>query len=109
MTTGRLSIVHIHFAGTGNTQPDEFVAVQNDETFPIQWEGWTLRNDHGQIFFFPRFVIQPGQICRVYTDEFHPDWCGFTYRSGSAIWNDEGDCGFLRDRLVTPIDSYCYP
>ena len=109
MTSGRVSIVDIHYGGTGNSEPDEYVEFQNVDDLPIQIEGWTLRDDDGHAGVFSRFVMPPGQVCRVYTDEYHPDWCGFTYRSGSAIWNDEGDCAFLRNRLGTPIDTYCYP
>ena len=53
-------------------------------------------------------MIQPGQECRIYTNEFHPEWCGFSYGSGSAIWNNTGDCANLRDGQGTQIDQYCY-
>jgi len=109
MTDGRVSILAIHYDGTGNSEPDEYIAFQNVETFPIQIAGWTVRDDNGHVFVFPTFLMQPSQVCRVYTDEYHPDWCGFTYRSSSAIWDDNGDCAFLRDRLGTPADTYCYP
>lgn len=109
MTSGQVSILDIHLDGTGTSKPDEYIEFQNVDSFPIQIDGWTVRNDHGNVFAFPAFLLQPGQVCRVYTDEFHPDWCGFTYRSGSAIWNDDSDCAFLRNGLGTPIDTYCYP
>jgi hypothetical protein len=25
------------------------------------------------------FAVQPGQVCRVYTNEVHPGWCGFSF------------------------------
>jgi hypothetical protein len=53
--------------------------------------------------------MQPGQVCRVYTNEFHPEWCGFNYGRGSAIWNNSGDCAYLRDGQGNPIHEYCYP
>jgi len=109
MTSGRVSIVAIHYDGTGNSEPDEYIAFQNVDSFLIQIKGWTMRDDNGHVFTFPTFLMQPGQVCRVYTDEFHPDWCGFTYRNSFAIWNNESDCAFLRDRWGTPIDTYCYP
>jgi beta-N-acetylhexosaminidase len=57
---------------------------------------------------FPSHVMEPGQTCRVYTNEYHPEWCGFSYGSGSAIWNNSGDCADLRDSYGDTVDTYCY-
>jgi len=52
----------------------------------------------GQVFHFPAgFVMPPGQVCRVYTDEVQPEWCGlsFGYRK-SGVWNNnEPDAAVL--------------
>ena len=50
-------------------------------------------------------VMLPGQVCRIYTNEYHPECCGFNYGSGSAIWNNTGDCAYLRDGQSTLIDE----
>jgi hypothetical protein len=50
----------------------------------------------------------PGKVGRVYTNEYHPEWCGFNYGSGSAIWNNTGDTAYLRDDVGTLIDQYSY-
>ena len=89
-------------------EPDEYVEIENDDSFPIQLQNWTLRDEANHIFTFPSFVIQPNQTCRVYTNEDHPEWCGFNYGSGSAIWNNTGDTAFLRDANGTLIDDYSY-
>ena len=98
----------IHTKGSGQSQPDEYVEFRNDDAYPIQLRNWTLRDDAQHVFGFPNFVMQSGQVCRVYTDEYHPEFCGFTYRSSSPIWDDTGDCAFLRNSLGTPIDTKCY-
>jgi len=49
-----------------------------------------------------------GQVCRVYTNQSHPEWCGFNYSSGSAIWNNGGDCAYLRNSVGAAIDTRCY-
>jgi hypothetical protein len=61
---------------------------------PIQLKNWTLRDVANHIFTFPSFVIQPNQKCRVYTNQIHAQWCGFSYGSGSTIWNNTGYCLF---------------
>ena len=95
--TGHVTISDIHFEGTGSNEPDEYVEIKNRDSFPIQLQNWTLSNDADHIFTFPSFVIQPDQICRVYTNENHPEWCGFNYGSESEIWNNSGGTAILTD------------
>jgi len=108
-TTGNIQIINILFDGAGSTEPDEHVDIRNDDTKPIQLQSWSLRDIADHVYTFPSFVIQPGQECRVYTNENHPEWCGFNYGSGSAIWNNTGDCAYLKNSLGQDIDQYCYP
>ena len=106
--TGRVEIRNIFVDGAGSSEPDEYVLIENDDSFPIQLNNWTLRDEANHIFTFPSFVIQPNQQCRVYTNENHPEWCGFNYGSASAIWNNSGDTAYLRDSNGTLIDDFNY-
>ena len=107
--TGNVQIINIFYDGSGQFEPDEYVEIQNKDTFSIQLVNWTLRDQASHIFTFPSFVIQPNQICRVYTNQDHPESCGFNFHSGVAIWNNGGDCGYLRDSSGTQISQFCYP
>ncbi len=106
--TTNVVITNLFYDGDGSLEPDEFVEIKNDSNSPIQLEEWTLRDIANHIYTFPNYVIQPGQVCRVFTNEFHPEWCGFNYGSGSAIWNNTGDCAYLRDNQTNLINDYCY-
>lgn len=106
--TGKVSIPDIHFDGTGSSEPDEYVEIKNRDTFPIQLQNWTLRDEEDHIFTFPSFVILPGQICRVYTNEDHPEWCGFNFGSDSAIWGNIEDTAYLSDSNGKVILTYSY-
>ncbi len=86
----------------------EYVEIRNDGNGSAQLINWTLSDDANHIFIFPAYVIQPGQTCRIYTDENHPEWCGFNYASGSPIWNNDGDCATLRNNDNVLIDQFCY-
>jgi competence protein ComEC len=108
VTTGNVQIINIFVDGAGSSEPDEYVEIRNDDTNSIQLQNWTLRDIADHIFTFPSFVMEPGKVCRVYTNENHPEWCGFNYGSGSAIWNNGGDTAYLRDGNGTPIDDYSY-
>lgn len=107
-TTGNIQIINIFYDGDGSSEPDEHVDIRNDDSKSIQLQSWTLRDEADHVYTFPSFVIQPGQECRVYTNENHPEWCGFNYGSGSAIWNNTGDCAYLRDGSNALVDEYCY-
>jgi hypothetical protein len=99
----------IFYDGTGQKEPDEYVEIRNNGTSSIQLAGWSLRDKAEHVFIFPSFELASGQVCRVYTNEEHPDWCGFNYRfTGSAIWNNGGDCAYLRDGALNLIEEYCY-
>ena len=56
----------------------------------------------------PRTGLQPGQACRVYTNETHPESCGFSFGSDKALWNNKGDCGLLYDERGVEAARYCY-
>lgn len=63
----------------------------------------------GQDFCFPAFDLKPGQNCRVYTNEYHPESCGFSFGSGHAVWNNsDHDCGHLYDNSGAEVSLNCY-
>jgi hypothetical protein len=108
-TTGDVNIIQIHYEGSGSQEPDEYVAIRNDASFPIQLQDWRLWDIANHLFVFPNFVIQPGQECRVYTNEYHSLYCGFNYENEGPIWDNGGDCAALRNSAWSIIDTYCYP
>lgn len=71
--------------------------------------GWRLNaDDAGQDFWFPSFALQSGQSCRVYTNEGHPESCGFSFGNGQALWANDGECGHLFDPSGAEVSTYCY-
>lgn len=109
LTTGEITIDTIHYDGTGDKEPDEYVVITNRSASPIQLQGWSLYDLADHVYFFPTYIIQPEASCRVYTNEDHPEYCGFNFReSGSAIWNNSGDTATLEDGAGTIIDTYQY-
>ena len=57
---------------------------------------------------FPAHVLQPGETCRVYTNEVHPESGGFSFCCGHAIWKNSGDCGYLYAAAGALQSEYCY-
>jgi len=109
-SAGEVRISHIHFDGEkGRSEPDEYCEIVNQGAAPVNLKGWRLNaGDPGQDFFFPDFTLGPGQTCRVYTNEHHPEWGGLSFGRGRAIWNNKGDCGFLFDASANEVSRYCY-
>ena len=105
---GGVSILSISADGAGTAEPDEYVAIKNSANQAVDLRGWTLRDSGDHIYTFPAYNIQPGQVCRVYTNQSDPESCGFNYGSGTAIWNNGGDCAYLRDGQGKEISKMCY-
>lgn len=107
---GDVQITYIFNDGlVAQVESDEYAVITNNGGSPVNIGGWRLNaGDPGQDFTFPGFDLQPGQSCRVYTNEYHPDTCGFSFGSGKAIWNNKGDCGYLFDNTGAQVSQRCY-
>ncbi len=105
-----VQITSVRFDGAVvQVESDEYVVITNRGGTAVNLAGWRLNaGDAGQDFVFPSFDLQPGQSCRVYTNEVHPEACGFSFGSGQAIWNNGGDCGYLYDAAGNEVSKYCY-
>jgi len=105
-----VKITRIFYDGVaGRNEPDEFAEITNVGAAPVNLKGWRLNaGNPDQDFIFPDFNLQPGQKCLVYTNENHPESCGFSFGSKNALWNNGGDCGLLYDATGALVDKRCY-
>lgn len=106
--TGPMLITALAKRGTLWQEPEEWVEIRNDSEETIQLEGWTIQDNERHLFTFPAFALGSGQYCRVYTNEYHPNSCGFLYGSPSPIWNNDTDCAYLKDPYGKLISTFCY-
>ncbi|MCB8980705.1 MAG: thermonuclease family protein [Ardenticatenaceae bacterium] len=107
---GDVQLTFIFYDGlVSQVESDEYAVITQNGGSPVNIGGWRLNaGNPGQDFTFPGFDLQPGQSCRVYTNEYHPDTCGFSFGSGQAIWNNGGDCGYLFDNTGAQVSQRCY-
>jgi len=100
----------IHYRGEIKpNEPDEYCEIRNDGPEAVDLAGWRLNaGSDGQDLTFPSFLIQPGQVCRVYTDQVHRETCGLSFHSPGALWNNGGDCARLYDAGGTLVAQSCY-
>lgn len=92
-----------------DVESDEYAVIANTGTALGNLKDWQLdADDPGQVVTFPSYELQPGQSCRVYTNEMHGDSCGVSFGSGKAVWNNDGDCGHLYDPSRSYKSDFCY-
>jgi len=102
----------IFYDGEGRHEPDEYVSIRNTGTDAVNLKGWTLVDtDEGwPTFTFPSYVLPPGEEVRVYTNQTHPEWGGFTFEYGNAVWNNtEPDTAALFDSHGNEVSHATYP
>ena len=110
VAASNMRLTDIAFNGrVATTEADEYVEFQNQGTLAQNLTGWRLTSVRGgQTYAFGPLVMQPGQICRLYTNEVHPEWCGLSWSRPTAQWNNAGDRANLIDGTGTQIDSLGY-
>lgn len=92
------------------TESDEYVEITNQGHGHTDIGGWRISaDDRNQDFVFPAgTVLEAGQIVRVYTNEIHPEYGGFSYGIRRSIWNNRGDVGHLFDGSGQEVSSFPY-
>ena len=94
-----------------NTESDEYVEITNLGTAPQDITGWVLKDisEGYPSFTFPEYILQPGESIRVYTDQIHPEYGGFSFGYGKAIWNNtDPDTAVLYDAHGNEVSRRSY-
>jgi beta-lactamase superfamily II metal-dependent hydrolase len=90
-TNINVQITKIFYDGLVPTvESDEYVEITNLGSIAVDLKGWLLKDvaDGYPSFTFPAYVLQSGKSIRVYTNEIHPEYGGFSFGYGKAIWNN---------------------
>lgn len=108
-TEVQIGIATIFYDGlVPQVESDEYAVIENWGDTAVPLTGWRLNaGDAGQDFYFPDYLLLPGESCAVYTNEIHPE-CGFSFGSNRALWANAGDCGYLYNNTGSLVDEYCY-
>jgi len=107
-----VQITRIFYDGlVPSVESDEYVEITNLGTEPVDVARWILKDiDEGYpSFTFPPYVLQPGQSVRVYTNEMHPEYGGFSFGYGKAVWNNKDpDTAALYDSEGNEVSRKSY-
>ena len=110
-----VQIACIFFDGAvPRSESDEYVEIVNVGDAPQALEGWRLLDiaDDSPEFVFPEHLLGAGESIRVYTDEVHEEWGGFSFERATAIWNndtDDPDTAGLYDQAGELVSTNGYP
>ena len=112
-TRGRdIQITYIFHDGlVPGTESDEYVEITNVGDQPQGLAYWVLKDisDGHPSFTFPPYTLAPGESIRVYTNEYHPEWGGFSFEYGRAIWNNiQPDTAVLYDSQGEEVSRKSY-
>jgi endonuclease YncB( thermonuclease family) len=88
---------------------EEYLCFHNPGSLSFDLTGWTIEDDYGWTYTFPKFILEAGTNVKVRTgcgtdtaqDLF---WC----KDETAIWNNSGDCVHLLDTQGELVIEYCY-
>jgi len=107
-----VQITHIFYDGhVPRVESDEYVEITNLGDEPQDLAGWVLKDisEGYPLFTFPSYMLAPGKSIRVYTNEYHPEWGGFSFEYSQAIWNNtEPDIAVLYDNQDREVSRKSY-
>ena len=107
-----MQIACVFFDGAvPRSESDEYVQIVNVGDAQQDLAGWVLRDSDGSpTFEFPSWVLESGGLVRVYTNEVHQEWGGFSFGRGSAVWNNsDPDTAELYDGAGVLVSAVSYP
>ncbi|MBA7629443.1 hypothetical protein ES703_36942 [subsurface metagenome] len=108
-----VQITYIFYDGlVFRAESDEYVEITNLGDQPQDLADWMLKDisEGYPSFTFPSYILAPGKSIRVYTDEYHPEWGGFSFEYGRAIWNNSEphDVAVLYDKQGKEVSRKSY-
>ena len=107
-----VEITYIFYDGlVPRVESDEYVEITNVGDQPQELTGCMLTDisEGYPSFTFPSYILAPGKSIRVYTNEYHPEWGGFSFEYSQAIWNNtEPDVAVLYDNQGREISRKSY-
>ena len=107
-----VQITYIFYDGLGfRAESDEYVEITNLGDQPQDLADWELKDisEGYPSFTFPSCILAPSESIRVYTNEYHLEWGGFSFEYSRAIWsNSEPDVAVLYDDQDKEVSRKSY-
>jgi len=104
----KVVIYHVHYDAEGNDNEnlnDEYVVIKNLGDTAVDLTGWTLRDEAGHTFMFPRFTLDAGATVTVHTGSGINTKTHLYWGKSRAVWNNDHDTAYLYDSHGNLIDK----
>jgi hypothetical protein len=98
----------IEYDPPGDDLQGEFVRIDSVDEAIVDMANWTLCDEAGHRFTFPAITLRPGTYVRVWTKTGRNTATDVYWGRHQPVWNNMGDCAYLRDSQGTLIDTYRY-
>ena len=107
-----VQITYIFYDGlVPYVESDEYVEITNLGDQPQELTGCVLMDisEGYPSFTFPSYILAPGKSIRVYTNEYHSEWGGFSFEYSQPIWNNsEPDVAVLYNNQGKEVSRKSY-
>ncbi len=87
---------------------DEYFVLKNTSTKPINLTGWTVKDAATHIYTFPSFILGGNASVTIFTGSGSNTAVELYWGSTRAIWNNDGDTLYLRDKNGNLVLEYTY-
>lgn len=104
----KIQITYIEFDPPGNDVEGEFVKIENLGDASVDITQWVLDDRAGNRFVFPSFILKPKSYVRIWTKSNKNTTTDLYWNHTTSIWNNTGDCAYLRDNQSVLISTCCY-
>ncbi len=99
-----------HFDAEGNDADnlnDEYFALQNTGSMPIDLSGWRIENEEGVSYPFPAGVqLAPGEIITVHSGQGVNSSTQLFLNASHPVWDNENDLAFLLNAAGEIVAHY---
>jgi len=107
-----VEITYIFYDGlVPRVESDEYVEITNLGDQPQELTSCVLMDisEGYPSFTFPSYILAPGKSIRVYTNEYHSEWGGFSFEYSQPIWNNsEPDVAVLYNNQGKEVSRKSY-
>uniref|UniRef100_UPI0013754639 lamin tail domain-containing protein n=1 Tax=Candidatus Oscillochloris fontis TaxID=2496868 RepID=UPI0013754639 len=104
-----VTITHIEYDPPGRDLDGEYVLIWNNSETPVKMNGWTLSDNDGKhTFTFRNYTLAPNAEIKVWSKRGKTGGGNFYWSNRTAIWNNDGDTGTLKDADGNVISTYSY-
>ena len=95
-----LEVAAVHADAEGDDREnlnDEYVIFRNDGEEPLDLSEWTVTDEANHAYSFPAgTALGPGETLTLHTGTGRDGDADLYWRSGSPVWNNDGDTVFVR-------------